>query len=111
MGGASGAPAGAYTAVFAGVEPKEATGEMGPGYTWRWRIATGAHTGKSVQRITGQSPSPSNACGRILSAIAGKTLGEGEDFRLEDYIGKSYMVVVQATPSGGTRVETAVIQG
>jgi hypothetical protein len=99
-----GVPAGAYLGEFAGWEMCE--NEHGKGVKWRWTITSGEHTGRVASRITGSRPSPKNACGRILNALAGRELKDGESFDPGTCVGRKYMVVVQTTPSGATRVET-----
>ncbi len=102
---ATGVPAGAYEGEFVGVEPSPEN-EYGPGLKWSWKIIKGDHAGRIAIRTTGTNPSPKNACGKIIDALAGKTLAEGEDFKPKQFVGRKYMVIVQAGDKGGTRVET-----
>jgi hypothetical protein len=101
---ASGVPVGAYEGEFSGVEPVE--NDYGNGLKWSWKITKGEQAGRMAIRTTGNSPTPKNACGKILNALTGKTLGEGESFKPKDYVGRKYTVMVTAGEKGGTRVET-----
>ncbi len=100
-----GVPVGGYQGVFVGVEATE--NQYGQGLKWQWRITSGEHSGKIVQRITGASPSPKNACGKMLAALAGRMLTAGEPVDLAAYADRTYTIVVSSGGEGsGTRVET-----
>lgn len=108
MSSGEGVPPGAYQGVFGGIEQVE--NDYGGGYRWKWRITQGEHKDKIASRITGLKPSPKNACGKMLIALAGRALAAGEALDLGTLIGKQYMVMVAATEQGGTRVETVAPQ-
>lgn len=57
-------------------------------------------------RTAGQKIHAKTNCGKMLSALAGRQLAEGENFRLSDYVSKRYTIVVATGANGGTRVET-----
>ena len=71
-----------------------------------WKITSGEHKDSVATRITGPKPTNKNACGKIINALIGKPLGNGEDVEIGDYVGKAYMIIVAAAESGGSRVET-----
>jgi hypothetical protein len=104
--GLSGVPAATYQGVFVGIE--STTNQYGEGYTWQWRITQeGPHKGKTVKRITGDYPTKTNACGKMLTQVSGReSLEANESINLADYVGKSYTIVVSPCASGGTRVES-----
>ncbi len=99
-----GVPAGSYLAKFIGMEPTN--NEFGDGLRWQFEVANGPLKGAKTSRITSQSPTPKNACGKMLSGITGKTLTPGEDVNLDAHIGKTFLVVVINTESGGTRIDS-----
>jgi hypothetical protein len=105
--GSGGPPAGTYTATFVGVEETNHE-QWGAGLKWSWEITKGQHKGKKACRTTGTSPTPKNACGAMLKAIAGRPLAAGEEIDVEGFVGETFMVIVGETDSGGTRVESAI---
>jgi hypothetical protein len=107
----TGVPAGAYPGEFVGAEPTPPNEEKGypAGIKWTWKITSGEFAGRLASRITGARPSAKNACGKILNALVGKTVGEGESIKLTDYVGRKYTLIVQAAENGGTRVETVAL--
>jgi hypothetical protein len=102
-------PAGAYTAKFLGIEsiPDDPARGFGEGLRWQFEVLTGPHKGARTSRITTATPSLKNACGKMLQGVTGKSLASGDEIDLEAFVGRNYLVVVQATESGATRVETA----
>jgi hypothetical protein len=106
--GGAGVPAGAYQGEFVGAEPTPPNEEKGypAGIKWTWKVTNGEHAGRDATRITGAKPSPKNACGKILNALLGKALSDGESINIADLVGRKYTLIVQAGEGGGTRVET-----
>jgi hypothetical protein len=102
-----GVPIGSYSGPFAGLETQPENKEKGyaPGIRWKFTVDAGPHVGQIASRITGNTPSPTNACGKMLSGLIGRALKEGEQIDPDTYIGKRYLLVVAAGPGGGTRVE------
>jgi hypothetical protein len=100
-----GVPVGSYIGTFLGVEGVE--NEYGEALRWDWEITTGEFKGLRASRLTGRVPTLKNACGKLLSAVAGKSVGNGEEIDLAPCVGKTYLVIVGATDKGSTRVETA----
>jgi len=101
---AGGVPAGSYLAAFLGVEATN--NEFGDGLRWQFEVAAGPSKGSKTSRTTSQSPTPKNACGKMLAGLSGKPLIPGEDHDVEAYVGKKFIIVVVNTDSGGTRVES-----
>lgn len=101
---AGGVPVGSYLAKFVGVEATN--NEYGDGLRWLFEVVSGPQKGVKTSRITSQSPTPKNACGKMLSGITGKPLTPGEDVALEAFVGKTFLVMVGPTDSGGTRVDS-----
>jgi hypothetical protein len=105
-----GVPAGSYTGTFAGIEvqPENKEKGYGPGTRWKFTIDAGPHAGQTASRITGNTASPKNGCGKMLAGLLGRALREGESIDPDPFRGKRYMLVVAAGPGGGTRVEAVV---
>ncbi len=105
-----GLPIGNYTATFAGVEIQPENKERGyaAGLRWKFTVATGPCAGQTASRITSSSPTPKNACGKVLSGLLGRALTEGEAVDPDTFVGKKYMIVVGAGQQGGTRVEAII---
>ncbi len=107
-----GVPPSAYQTTFAGIEPVEpdANKGYGAGLRWKWNIVDGPFAGRTISRVTGQTPTPNNACGRLIVALLGRTPNVGENIDLAPLIGKKYLAIVAAGQQGGTRVETVAVQ-
>jgi hypothetical protein len=96
---------------FKGVEhfepdPKKSKFDFGPGWVWRWQCIEGPNKGRFGTRVTGKAPTPKSACGRMLSMLVGRPLEKDVEVDLDQYIGKRFLVTMEATESGGTRVST-----
>lgn len=109
----AGVPAGNYKATFEGVEPVQANAEKGygAGIRFKWKVSEGPHAGQTASRVTGTSPTPGNACGKMIAAVVGRPLAVGESLNLQSYVGKPYLIVVAAGQQGGTRVDSAIAIG
>ena len=105
--GSGGPPVGVYTCRFVGTEKTEHE-KWGPGLAFRQEILDGPQATKIASRITGPEPSLTNGCGKMCSALAGRPLVPGEAFDPDDYIGQIYIVTVEATDSGGTRIGSMI---
>lgn len=105
---AGGVPVGGYTATFRGIDPVPAdpTRGFGAAIRWQFEVATGPHAGGKTSRITTPTPSAKNACGKMLAGMTGKSLTPGEKVDLASFVGRNFLIVVAATDSGATRVET-----
>ncbi len=101
---AGGVPVGGHIATFVGVEPTK--NDYGDGLKWIFEVVSGPSKGAKTYRITSQAPTLKNACGRMVSGITGKPLVIDEDVKLDQYFGKSYLVMVTTTEGGGTRVDS-----
>jgi hypothetical protein len=99
-------PVGQYLAVFEGVEAMSSDA-YGPGLAWRFAIQTlGPHYGRKVARITSPTATQKNAAGKMLRAIVAPDPDTGE-VDIDQYRGRLYQVVLEATDTGGTRVGMA----
>jgi hypothetical protein len=94
-----GVPPGNYTATFAGVDPATHD-KYGPGLRWKFTITAGPCAGKVASRVTGQSPSAKNGCGKILSGLLGRPLEVDEEIDPQEFVNRSYLVVVSAGETG-----------
>jgi hypothetical protein len=101
-------PAGAYTAKFIGIEsiPADPNRGFGEGVRWQFEVLTGPHQGARTSRITTATPTLKNACGKMLQSVSGKSLASGDEIDVATFVGRNYLVVIVATESGATRVET-----
>jgi hypothetical protein len=103
-----GPPAGFYRAKFLDVDTTEHE-EYGTGLKFIWEVSDGDHKGEQATRITSSTPTPKNAAGRMLSGITGESLAPGKVVDLAPFVGKEYMLQVEATSNGnGTRVGTCM---
>ena len=105
-----GVPAGSYTGTFAGteVQPENKEKGYGVGTRWKFTIDAGPYAGQTTSRITGNTPTPKNGCGKMLAGLIGCALQEGQQVDPDHYIGRRYMIVVGTAQNGGTRVEAIV---
>jgi len=72
-------------------------------------VRDGEHKGEQATRITSNSPTPKNAAGRMLSGITGETLAPGKRVDLDPFVGREYLLQVEATANGaGTRISTVM---
>jgi len=102
-----GVPPGNYQAKFEGVEPTE-NDKYGKGWRWKFAITSGPLAKQTVSRVTGLTPSLKNGCGKMLSGLSGHPLQLDEEVDPDQYIGRSYLIVVIACDTGGSRVETVI---
>jgi len=106
--GRSTVPEGLYKARFIAVEETEHE-EYGSGCKWIFKISEGEHKGEQATRITSPTPTPKNACGRMISGALGENLKVGSKVDLEPYIDREYLVQVENSPKGeGTRISTVM---
>lgn len=96
-------PVGVYDAKFVGIE-RTTHPEFGDGLRFEWCISGGKCNGKSAYRTTGTTPTPRNGAGKMLAALAGTSPIDGLSIDADEFVGKTYVVVVEATESGSTRV-------
>lgn len=100
-------PAGFYRAKFVGVEPTEHE-EYGAGLKFVWEVVVGEHAGQQATRITSDKPTPKNAAGRMLAGLTGVTLKPGFKIDLAPCVGKEFLLQVEETQQGSTRVSTVM---
>jgi hypothetical protein len=101
-----GVPPGNYTTTFAGLE-NVTSEKYGEGLRWKFKVAQGMHAGQMASRITGLTPSPRNACGKMLSGLLGRQLNPDEEVEVGQFIDQVFMAVVAAAENG-TRVEAII---
>lgn len=104
-------PVGKYTARFTGVTLKDPSGKldekgkpMPPGMTWDFTIVGGEHDGKTVDRLTGRTPTPKASCGKMLAAISDEVLKDGTEVDLGQFVGKMYRITVEEGNGDRTRL-------
>jgi hypothetical protein len=96
-------PPGVYSATFTGFEPTTHA-EFGDGLKWSFEIVDGKFAGKTATRVTGAKPTPKNAAGKVLAALAGCKATDGLTIDADELVGRKYQIVVGETESGFTRV-------
>ena len=101
-------PEGTYFAEYIGNEETKSKYETdGKAMAWKWKIVEGDHKGKMPSRVTGTKATLETSCGKIISALLGKTPAPTETVNVQECIGKRYLVQVVKTKDGkSTRVET-----
>jgi hypothetical protein len=102
-----GPPPGIYRGTFQTVENTEHE-EFGAGLKFDFLIADGDHKGEHATRITGAEPTPKNAAGRLLAGITGQTLVPNTSVDLAPFVGREYLLQVEETKTGSTRIATAM---
>lgn len=100
---ASGLPPGSYKAKLVKVEPTEHA-EYGPGLRWAFAVADGPHADRLAARTTGCYPTAQNALGRMLAGMLGRPLTVDDEVDVDDLIGREFVIAVEATENGGTRI-------
>src|SRR5262245_14774153 len=105
--GAGGVPVGSYLAQYIGYEPVAPNTDRGfnAGLRWKFKVLSGAQKGQVASRVTGTTASLKNSCGRMLGGLLGRALQAGEAIDPDQFIGKTYLIVVAAGPQGGTRID------
>ena len=110
VGSAGGVPEGVYKGEFLGVEPHagDAARNLPPGAKWKFMVKEGPQAGQVTSRITSLATSPKSGAGQLIKSMLGRELGVGERFQPQAYVGRSFTLVVKATPSGATRVDAVM---
>jgi hypothetical protein len=101
-----GAPVGVYKAAFNGMK-QNTHPEFGPGVEWSFTIQEGEYAGQQISRTTAAAASPGNSAGRMVAAMTGRPLAQGEKVDFAAMKGKMFSVVVERGTGAGTRVATA----
>lgn len=110
IGFGGGPPAGAYKAEYLGVKKTEHP-EFGPGLRFEFRVLEGPQAGAVAAVTTGAKPTPANKAGKVIAQLTGTTLAGGQKANLSGAVGKTFLIVCEATPSGkGTKVANVVPQ-
>lgn len=94
---------GNYNCIFMGITPIETT----KGKAWRWEFKREDNS-EIISGLTDANgpPTPANKTGRWLSALANKPLTSGEKIIPANYVGKRYLVIVQADGNGKASIIT-----
>lgn len=96
-------PAGAYDAVFTGVEEKSF--KFGDRKIWAFEIEGGDHDGRTVSAFSGTQATLKSNCAKYLSMLAGSTPEKDRSIDPDDYIGRQYRITVEESDNGeSTRV-------
>ncbi len=105
----AGVPVGSYTATFTSVEEYTANAEQyGAGIKFTFTIVGGPHDGSEASRICSQKASAKSNLTKIVQGLNGGPLAAGEEIDLDKFIGQKYLVIVEETDSGATRVGTVL---
>ena len=105
--GGSTVPAGAFRATFVDVEPTEHE-EFGAGLRFIFKVVGGGHYGEDATRITSDRPTPKNAAGRMIAGITGSGLTPGMQVDLVSHVGKEFLIQVEETKNGSTRIGAVI---
>jgi hypothetical protein len=97
-------PAGAHKAVFRGITPTETC--KGEAYRWVFEVVDGDLKGKTASDLSDRKVTTMNKTGRWLCALSGKPLADGTEVNPEDYVGKKYLVIVEAKENGRNKIAT-----
>lgn len=108
--GGSTVPAGAYRASFVDVEPTEHE-EFGSGLRFIFKVIGGDHDGEFATRITSDRPTPKNAAGRMIAGIEGNGLSPGMQVDLTSHVNEEYLIQVEETKNGSTRIGAVIRAG
>jgi hypothetical protein len=111
MGGAAGlsAPPGIYPGKFVGAEPCVFAPAFGkttsdPGIQWCFTttaVVNGVPVGTTISHKTGIKPTLKNACGKMFTSLAGSPISERAPLpNPNDFVGKPYSLIVQASEKG-----------
>ncbi len=98
---------GTYTCKFKSVE-ETTHPEYGDGLKWVFEVASGPQKGQFAMKTTSTTPTPRNACGKLLNGLAGRPVSLGEELDVNDFVGKPYTVVVETTQTGSTAIAAVV---
>jgi hypothetical protein len=97
-------PAGAHKAKFKGITPTETC--KGEAYRWSFEVLEGDYRGKVASDLSDRKVTTMNKTGRWLSALSGKPLADGTEANPDDYIGKTYLVIIEAKENGKNKIAT-----
>ena len=100
---AAGVPIGQYRARFSKWE-QSVHEQYGDRLLFEFEIVDGEHAGASSSRFCSAKLTPKSALAKIASGLAGKKLEPGDSFDPDTYVGRTYLIIVEETESGATRV-------
>lgn len=104
-----GIPVGIYKGILIAADDAPPHADYGIGMKLAFRIVGGEFEGMETSTIVGikKPPTPQNRLGQLLGGLAGSPVQAGQEISLERFFGKTYLLTVEAAPSGkGTRVGT-----
>jgi hypothetical protein len=100
-------PVGVYACEYIGCEPfTENRDKYGDGVSLKFRVRGGQYDAQEVSRIVGAKLSPKSALAKFVTAFKGGPIAPGERVNLDAFKGVCGTIIVAATDSGGTRIET-----
>jgi hypothetical protein len=97
-------PAGAHQAVFKGITPTETC--KGEAFRWNFEVVEGNFKGKMASDLSDRKTTTMNKTGRWLCALSGKPLADGTVVNPDDYVGRKYLVIVEAKENGRNKIAT-----
>jgi hypothetical protein len=101
-------PDGTYIVQFSGMvdkEPFENSRYAKPGeppeprWGWRFRIRGGEQDGKTYEEVTGRKATKKARLTQMLTWLVGGNLQPGTDVRVEDFVGRTYRMVLGPNPN------------
>jgi hypothetical protein len=82
-----------YQAGFVGLEEKQ--GKFGPCLLWRFRIISGMHEGRIVERMTTNDCHSGTDCEMIFSSLLGRPATDDDQHAIESLINNQYSVYIR----------------
>jgi hypothetical protein len=95
-------PAGTYQCQFVGISSIETS--KGKAHRWAFQ----SKDGRAISGLSDANtpPTTKNKTGRWLAALSGQPLNAGVSVEPQNYVGKSYLVIVSPAENGRTKLET-----
>lgn len=96
-------PVGSYPAKLADIKdmpPSDAHPDWGASYVWEFEVLSGPQAGKRASCFTKQEASMNNNLGKLLAQLLGRAVEEDEDVELQDFIGRTYTILVGRSKDG-----------
>ena len=102
-------PEGEYLGKLVSVDEwNENVDKYGPAIRFAWVITRGDYEGQEVSRITGTRVTKKTALGKLLRGLKGASIEPGEQIDPTAFIGREYVLRVEETESGATRVASVI---
>lgn len=103
-------PVGSYLAKFEKVESTEFedkdAGTKEQKLKWWFVIVSGKHAGQRLGTLTGVQIRPTTQAGRFVAGVHGKPVEIGQQINLENYYGKTCLIVVEQTEKGFSKIKS-----